>query len=318
MADEANTPAVTDDPKPADTPADTPAPDAKPVEGGEGQPATVLNGGGKDTPAPAAPATWPDDWRQKMAGGDERLLKRLERMADPTLIPKAWLESERKLSATRPQAPPAADAPPEEIAAYREANGIPKEPAGYLKDLPDGLVIGKADKPLMEKFVADMHGQNAPAGIVHSAIASYYRLQEEQAAERAGMDARAHDTATTELKASWGGDYTRNINALNGWLDTAGAEVKHVIANARGPDGTPLFSNPAAVRWFTAQMLEANPLATIVPAAGGNAGKGVEERMAEIRKVMRTDRAAYDKDPKLQAEFLELTRALERVKQKAA
>ncbi len=307
------------------------AADPKPGEGGEQQPApktgdgdqqpqTVLTTDPKDDKGTASLANWPDDWRARLAGGDEKALKRLERFADPSAVWKSFREAEGKLSSGKVQTakPPAADAPAEELAAWRKDNGIPEAPADYLKNLPDGLVIGKADKPQMEQFAADMHARHASPEVVHAAIASYYAMRETAAAEAAGRDAQAMRTTEDELRADWGADYRRNVNAIVGWLDTADADVKGALMNARGPDGTPVMSMPKVLRWLHAQALDINPAATIVPGAGANAGKGIEDRIGEIETVMRKDNARYVKDAGMQRELLDLYAARDRMKQKAA
>ena len=88
---------------------------------------TILN---SPEPAPIqAPQTWPDNWRQEMAGGDEKELKRLERMKAPTDVYKSYRELEKlKSSFTPPPKRPTADSSPEEVAAYREAAGLPADP----------------------------------------------------------------------------------------------------------------------------------------------------------------------------------------------
>ena len=61
--------------------------DAKPAdEAGKGKAAPTdddgLGFGEEDEDgSPKSPATWPDDWREKLAGGNEKLAKRLSRMA---------------------------------------------------------------------------------------------------------------------------------------------------------------------------------------------------------------------------------------------
>src|SRR5258708_21334725 len=43
-------------------------------------PATLLTGSGPGAEPAAAATTWPDDWREKFANGDEKLLGRLKRL----------------------------------------------------------------------------------------------------------------------------------------------------------------------------------------------------------------------------------------------
>ena len=41
-----------------------------------------------------APADWPDNWRELMAGDDEKVLKRLDRFQSPKNVAKSWLSAE--------------------------------------------------------------------------------------------------------------------------------------------------------------------------------------------------------------------------------
>lgn len=280
--------------------------------------ASALNTDATDAGKQQAPASWPDDWRKKLAGDDEKALKRLERFADPGAVWKSYREAEAKLSAGQKSAPPAADAPAEEVAAWRKANGLPEAPTGYFDKMPDGLVIGDADKESLGKFAEAMHAKHVPADVVHGAIASYFAIREEEAAKASGRDHAALNQTVQELKAEWGGDFTRNIGAVNNWLDTAGEDVAFALKNARGPDGTPLMSNAKVLRFLNAAALDINPAATLVPAAGGNEGQGIAERIAAIESAMKSDRRAYDRNDAMQREYLELLRARDRMASKAA
>jgi hypothetical protein len=277
---------------------------------------TVLTG--TDDKGAAAPPTWPEDWRTKAAGDDAKLAKRLERFADPTALAKSLAAAEAKIhSGVVKEKPPAADAKPEDVAAWRKDNGIPAEASGYLEKLPDGVVIGDADKPLMEKFVADMHGANAEPALVHKAIASYYKIQADVAATRAEADIRTMKAAQDALNADWGPDYRRNINALVGFLDTGGDDVREGVMNARLPDGTPIMNNPAVVKFLLGAAMEINPAATVVPGAGASAGRGIDERIDGIVKMMGDPKSDYWKNEKVQQEYRDLIVAREKMQARA-
>lgn len=289
--------------------AATPAPTAAP---------TALNGTDTTTAAPG-PATWPDDWRQRIAGEDPKVLKRMERFSDPGAVWKSYTAMEQKLSSGELKAaPPGADAKPEEIAAWRKDNGIPEKPEGYLDNLPDKLVVGDAEKPLVQVFAAAMHAQNAPPSVVHAAIKSYQQVQQSALADRADKDAQAQSSTEDELRTEWGADYRRNINAVVGWVRSTFGDAADMVLSARLPDGTPLASNPKTIRGMLANALELNPAATVVPGAGQSAGKGIDERIAEIDKMMKTDMKAYRADPKVRQEYRDLLDAKERMKGRAA
>jgi hypothetical protein len=294
---------------PAAAPASTPATPAAP--------ATVLGSDPAADPAKPTPATWPDDWRTRLAGGDDKALKRLERFADPGALAKSLMAAEARIRSGELKPTLAADAKPEEVAAWRAENGIPDKPEGYLEKLD----LADAEKPLVSAFAEAMHKQNASPAVVKSAIEVYQQIQRQQAESRAEADVAAQQGVEDTLRQEWGGNYRGEVNAINGLLDQAPKGVKEAMLSARGPDGSLLLNNVDAVRWLSAMAREINPASTVVPGAGANAGKAIEERLGEIQKMMGDRKSAYWRGPesaKLQAEFRDLVSAQERMKSRAA
>ena len=82
-----------------------------------------------------------------------------------------------------------------------------------------------------------------------------------------------------------------------------------VFYNGKGP--TP----ENEVMRIDATGVTVNPKVSVEDAAG--AGKGVDDEIAEIESLMRSDRRAYDKDPKKQERYLELLGARERNRARA-
>ena len=258
----------------------------------------------------AAPATWPEDWRTRMAGDDEATGKLLGKYGDPAAVAKALREANLAISrrAEVPKAP-GADAKPEDVAAWRKQHGIPEAAAGYLEKLPEGLVIAEGDKDLVGIFAQDMHGKNVAPDVVHAALGSYYKVQAAAAAKRQEMDVHASTATTDILRQEWGnGEYRGNINAIMGFLDTMGSDVRDIVLNARGPDGVPIASNPSVLKGLLSSALAVNPAATILPGSGGSSGQGVEDRIAAIEGIMRGKdaRTAYWGNEPLQKEYRSL------------
>jgi hypothetical protein len=311
-------------PTPATDPAPTPAADpaaapATPPATDPAKPATVLGSDPAADPGkPAVPATWPEDWQQRLAGGDEKALKKLQRYASPTDVAKALLAAQAKISSGELKAALPADAKPEEIAAWRAENGIPEKPEGYLEKLPDGVVIGEQDKALVGLFVKDMHDRNASPEVVQAAIGSYYKVMEQVQAEQAEANAALQSATEDALRADWGANYRREVGAIHGLLDQAPEGVKDALLNARAADGTALANNAAVLRWLNSMAREINPAATVVPGAGANAGKGVADRMREIEAQMSNPKSDYWKSDAMQKEYRDLIVARDKLNARAA
>lgn len=261
-----------------------------------------------------AKADWPDDWREKLAGGDEKLLKQLRRYQSLKAWSDAGVAARQKISSGEYRAPLPKDASDDQVKAWRAENGIPETPEGYLEALPDGLNIGEDDKPIIGKFAQEMHGLNASPEVVGKAVDWYFREQEAQAAAQKEADKKAMRDAEDELRAEWGAEYRSNINALNNWLDGAPEGLKDNILSARLGDGTILGNNPAAVRWLTSLAAEMNPGGTIAPGSGMSNAESVESEIARLEKLMRTDRKAYQKE---EGKYLQLLEARAKLKKRA-
>ena len=259
---------------------------------------------------------WREDWREKMAGGDAKELARLQRFKSPIDVYKSARELERKMSSGEVKAKLAADATPEQIAAWRKDNGIPEKPDGYLEKLPKGLVIGDADKPLIEGFLASVHGKNAPPEVVAEAIDWYYKAQEDAIAARVTADQTFAQASTDALRAEWGGEFRANINSITAFLDAApvaddGTPLKGLLMDARLGDGTRLGDNPAALKWLAGLAAEANPAGFVAP--GASQIEGVQTELEKIADFRRNDRAAYFKDEKMQARERQLIAAKDKL-----
>lgn len=255
------------------------------------------------------------DWRARMAGEDEKLLGFLGRYQSE----KAFVEAAKKdRDAVRnKQVLKLPDNPTDaELAAYRKEQGIPEAPEGYLTELPDGLVVGDDDRPFVDKFLAGMHGANAPKGAVDAALSAYYQIVEEQSAEEADQANALKNQSIEDLRDEWGADYKRNMNIMHSHLDTLPEAIGDVFRNGRMADGSPIGYNAEVLKWLTGQALEANPVATVVPGSGAAQASALADEKASIEKTMRENRAAYNADEKMQARYRQLIDAELKLKSK--
>lgn len=273
--------------------------------------APLLGGGGSEKEV-AAPATWPEDWRNKFAGSDDKRLNRLGRFGSPEDLAKSYFELEKKLS-SRPTAPTLPEnATPEQVSEYRKAIGVPDE-GKYDTDLGGGFIWADADKEVLEDFQKHAFEANMPGGEFKKALAWYAQWQERQQSKSAEMDAEFRSKAEDELREEWGADYRRNVNAINSLFSTLNDETKSALFTARMPDGRLIGDHPEMVRFFANMARELNPAATLVPSSGGDPAKGVADRIAEIEKRMAEDRVGYFKDTAMQAEYDRLLQARQKM-----
>lgn len=262
--------------------------------------------------AVATPAEWPEDWRAKLAGDDEKGLKKLERFKAPSDVFKSYAELEKKLSAGEQKQPLADDASEEQVAEWREANGIPEKPEGYL-DALDGLVIGEEDKEGVDSFLASAHAKNADPAFVTSALEWYNTMKEEQAAQLVAEDKETAMETAESLRGKWGNEYNINFKSIKNFVEGLPDGLGDNLMGARLADGTKFGDNAGALEWLASVANEANPAGFIAPGESATQVEGVREEIATIEKFMRTNRADYNKDTKMQERYRKLLAAEEKL-----
>lgn len=279
-------------------------------------------------PAPAAATTEPaaepaatgNDWaalRSKYAKEDPKLLKRLERYSSTEAALDALIAAQNKIASGELKAPLPKDPTPEQLAAWREENGIPASPADYKIELPDGFALGEADKPVVDEFLKLAHERNMRPEDVSAAVAFDLERRDREIAQRRELDENARVENDEVLREEWGSEYKLNKNLISGLLDLAPNGVKEQILNGRLSDGTPIGSHAPTLRWLANLAREVNPVATVVPGSGTNAAQAIESELASITALMGDKTSAYWKGPtadKMQARYRELVTVQSKLK----
>lgn len=268
--------------------------------------------GGEPSEPAAAPQDWPDDWRTKLAGGDEKTLKKLERFNSVNDVVKWAQNLEKKMSSGEFKQALDEDATEEEIKQWREQNGIPESPDGYDLDV-DGLVVGDDDKPYLDEFLKEAHESNMPNEMVQKVVAWHYQNIEQQKEAMAEADADFQAEAQQALREEWGGEYKQNINQIKNLLSTAPEGIEERLLGGRTADGKVVGNDPETLKWLSSLARQINPVATVVPGAGANQASAVQDEISQIETTMRTEPDKYWKDPKMQARLQELYSAQERL-----
>lgn len=259
---------------------------------------------------------FPEKWRQLVAGENADHLKTLERFQSPKALYESYASLRAKMASGEMKEITPFPEKGDDAAksAWRASNGVPATHEEYVKalKLPDGVVVGDDDKPVIEGFAKAAHAANLPQGAVNATAAWFLQEQSNRAAKRAEDEANHRAASEDALRAEWGADYRGNIARINGLLDSAPKGVKEAISNGRAMDGSALANNTAVLNWLVGLSRETNPAGVVLPGADGSMGQGVEDEIASIEKVMRENRTAYNKDEKMQARLRLLYEAREK------
>jgi hypothetical protein len=258
---------------------------------------------------------WPEDWRAKYAGTDEKKLKKLERYGSPQAALDALFNAQAKIASGELKTPLKADATPEEKAAWRAEQGLPASPKDYDLTLPDGLIVGETDRPLVDDFLTAAHEGDMKPAEVQKVLGWYFAKQQAMVEAQADADVEFRAQANETLREEYGPGYKQEVKIALAAFDNAPDGVKDLVLGGRLADGTLLGDNPAILSWLNRMSRELNPIGTVVPGSGTNAVQAVEAEVAALRAKMGDHKSDYWKGPtaaKLQARNRDLTTALQK------
>lgn len=271
------------------------------------KPSTVVDAPPDDTPPVAG---WPDDWRERLAGGKEALeatdkrtrekyekrLQALGRYKDiGGLLTK--IENQEKIISDRvtalPQKPPEG-ATEEAMVEWRKEVGLPPTPESYIENLklPDGKILGDDDKPMALEYAKRMHARGAPQFAVDEGVAWYQDRVEEVVAATLEEDERFAFQKEKTLKDEMGfADYKRSQNAIanHASLVFAGAPdgFQEWLETARDGEGHKIGDHPDYFRWLSTRTFAEHPYASVTE-------RGTEQAASSRLAVIHAKRDAMD------------------------
>lgn len=316
----------------------TEATTAAPPPGDKSHKGTIAAGATEDKPV-AAPADWPEDWRDKIAEaikpGDKKFRERLNRFNSPVDPAKSWVEAEAKISTGEAKKALPEGATAQEVEAWKKEQGLPLKADEYIEkmELPKGVVFGEAEKPLVNSFAEAALQNHWDPKTYNQALAWWTAEQGKIQAAREAADDEFHQKSDDALRAEWGGEYRKNVNAVGNILSSLPDEMHiknekgevvevggHLLA-ARLPNGRLLGDHPAILKWLAHQARILNPTATLLPAGTGDPTGSIETEIQSIEKLMKDRTSEYWKGPKsgpMQQRYRDLLEGRERMSKRSA
>lgn len=258
------------------------------------------------------------DWRAMLAGEDTDAIKDLSRYQSPTELLKAFKEQRAALS-KRAEPVKLGDNPtPEQVAAYRKAQGVPEIAAdappekiaeAYGIKPPEGYEMSSTEKGMISEFAKTMYGKHAPPALVKEATDYFFKQNAAMAqAVRKDTSEKAktwknslidrHGTKEYEAQQAAASTYLRNEFKDN-------PDEMANILNAQLPGGGVLGDHPWFFENLAKQALGAGFGDRIEANAMEASGKSLAVRHSELVKLYHTDRKLYNA-PQTQAELLKV------------
>lgn len=258
------------------------------------------------------------DWagiRDKVANGDEKVLKRLSRYSTMESAVEALIAAQNKIASGQLKSALPEGATPEQLAAWRAENGIPEKVTDYNITLPEDFEFAEGGEKAMEGLLNRVHELNLNPAQAQSIFDYIVEQQQADASAMADRLAAFESEQVEALREMWGGDYKLNSNIVMNLLDSAPAGVKDMLLSATMANGAPLAHSAEMMRWLADLSREINPVATVVPGSGEQAMKTIQAEKASLEAMMGDPNSAYNKGPnrhKLQDRYMELVSAEQR------
>lgn len=217
----------------------------------------------------AAPADWPEDWRERLAGTDESSMALLKRIGSPGDLFKKVLAQEQTIRRGAHKAAPALpeNATEEQVAEYRKVLGVPETPDGYgVKFAPE--IADDGLNAMLGNYLAFAHEQNLPPDVVKKNVAWQEQVLLQQREEQAAAAARERARVTQELRKQYGAEYRKNLALADEFL--AGRPGLDALVKSAGP-------NLELVRDIIALARATAPEDVLHSGDGASGGKSLNE-----------------------------------------
>lgn len=311
MTDLTPAPAPQGNPNPAPTPTPSPSPNPSPSPIPSPAPTPSPEPAPNPTPSPAPtpdPAASLEKWRESYAtkkatvdgkldqAAHDKLLARLKRFSSIDDALESFFNADKKIADGTYKKPLADKATPEEVAEYRKANGIPETPEKYLDSLPNGLVIGDEDKPIIAEFTKAFHGVHADTKVVQTAIKTYYDVVDKAEGIKAELNASAKTATEDLLHDEWGPDYRANTNLINAFVGSMPKDLQEELFQSAKPDGTQIMNNPAMLKWMAQQARDLNYTGAVLP-SGQASAQDMNTEISTLKQASGDKNGPYWKGP---------------------
>lgn len=235
--------------------------------------------------------------RETLAGGDDKLLKQLERYKSTDAISKAFKEARQAAQQGRKPLRLADKANDEEVKAFREAVGIPAEPEAYPVAFRDDYKATEADTAILGEFKEAMHARNVDPVAAKAALDWYQDFATVQQQELDGTMARVAKETQNSLRNEWGGEYDGNLGAVRELMTSQlGEDGFNRMMGVRMMDGSRLQDDPGFVKMMAQIATDYYGSNAIFNGDIETTAKTVDERIAELMKMRTEDPDKYFSD----------------------
>jgi hypothetical protein len=184
-------------------------------------------------------------------------------------------------------------ATPEEVAAWRQASGVPEAPEGYQIELPKGSAETDQDKEWWGKVQGLAHQHHVSRTGLSALVGEVFAHAAEIEQMRETAMERVKEQGTGELRKLWGGDFDRNWQLAERAHLTYGSKEWDAYAKAVG------FYDDPGYRLLMARIgsdvAPYNPLVAVSPAEAEDGMKTLKEEYERRAKEGKLNDADFQR-----------------------
>jgi len=287
------------DPPPGDPPADPP-PNDPPADPPPGDPPADPPGNNEYF------KTLPDNWRNQLAGGDEKRAGQLERVLDMNTLVDNYFNAQDKIRSGEISNGLPENPTDEQVADWRAANGVPEAADKYELTLTEGLSMDASDKRVMDHVYTVAHEHNVSStalSAITSAMLTGNNSEAQAALTEDGVDMQ---TGERQLRDTWGQDYETNVNMVKSLTAQLPESMSAAFEGARMADGKKLFSSPEFMVFMADTARKLNPAGVVVPNSN-NPIQAIKDEKKSLEARMGDD--DWHKDHEAQKRYQDLVDA---------
>ena len=245
------------------------------------------------------------DWRERYTGYQaegEDYSKLLGRFTDEEAFVKGAVQAHEKLRAGEVATGLPEDPTDEQLASYREANGIPVDGkydlTSSVRELTD------MDVEMLGPVAEIAHKHNISQDALVELMDSYMGETDKIVDQMHTQDNLDAAEFTKVAKENWGGEYTINMNRANNQLNLLPEAIRDQVKQAKMPNGMGIMNSPEFMTWLVNVDRTITPLD---PIKGGAEATLNDARsiVAKAKERMRDDSIGWHKDKKGQQEYMQ-------------
>lgn len=201
----------------------------------------------------------------------------------------------------------------EQLAAYREANGIPVD-GKYNVQLGEGLKLSESDQAMLSGVLEKAYSNNVPEGAVNEMLTSYFMARDKIMEDMDAQDNVDKQSFQRMSKENWGTDHAANMNRITNQFNMLPQGIREEIANARLPNGQLLTNTMEFMNWVVSLDRQLNPIDPL-PGEETTDLATADRIIKESQQMIKDDPDKWYKDAEAQKRFQQAVQAKERYSQ---